>query len=221
MSDVLRFYFDFISHNAYLAWTQLPKLEERFGIEVEPVPVLFAALLEAHGQLGPAEVPAKRAWMGRNVMRKAALLGVPLEPLLHHPYNPLPSLRACSVELAVDERRRLIDGLFRALWVERRHIAEPDVVREVAVAAGLEGERILARTGDVDIKQRLREVTQDAIDRGVFGIPTMIVRDELFFGYDDFPYLELVLEGRDPLTPATLKKWRDASITPSSERTRR
>ena len=89
MSDdtrALRLYFDFISHNAYLAWTQIHDLAARHGRTVEPVPVLFAALLGAYGQLGPAEVPPKAWWMAKNVLRKATLLGVPLRPPASHPF---------------------------------------------------------------------------------------------------------------------------------------
>ncbi len=75
---VIRFYFDYISPNAYLAWTQLPALAERNGCRIDPVPVLFAGLLEAHRQLGPAEVRPKMQWMWKNIVRKAALIDVPL-----------------------------------------------------------------------------------------------------------------------------------------------
>ena len=216
--DRLRFYFDYISHNAYLAWTQLPRLEERFQVVVEPVPVLFAGLLGAHGQRGPAEVWPKALWMGRNVMRKACILGVELNPPLHHPFNPLLALRASSLALEPEARRRLIDGLFRAVWVERRHVSEPEVVAAVAGAAGLDGEGVVADAGSAAAKERLRRQTDDALAEDVFGVPTMIVRDELFFGYDDFPYLEMVLAGEDPLDPEMLARWRETEITPSAER---
>ena len=217
----LRFFFDFISHNAYLAWTQLPRLEETYGVHIEPVAVLFAGLLQANDQLGPAEVPPKARWMGRNVMRKAAILGVPLNPPVHHPYNPLPSLRICCLGLQPEDQRRLIDGLFQAIWVDGRHIAEETVVADVAQAAGLDGETLLHETHEPRIKQRLRQQTDQAIAQGVFGVPTMIVHDELFFGYDDFPYMEMVLAGKDPLPPETLENWTAAKITPSSVRRRR
>ncbi len=83
--QTIRFYYDYISSNAYLAWLELPKLAARHAAVIEPVPVLFAALLEAHGQLGPAEVHVKALWMLKNNLRKAALLGVPLNPPVHHP----------------------------------------------------------------------------------------------------------------------------------------
>ena len=214
----LRFYFDYISHNAYLAWTQLPHLEEKYDLAIEPVPVLFAGLLDAHGQLGPAEVRPKSRWMGRNVMRKAALLGVPLNPPKHHPYNPLPSLRISSLDMSDADRRTLIDALFRAVWADSRHLAEPEVVREVTDLAGLDGAALVAQTQAPEIKARLRRQTDDAIAAGVFGVPSMIVKDELFFGYDDFPYMEMVLAGNDPLDPETLERWRRADIRPSAVR---
>lgn len=86
-SRVIRFYFDYVSPNAYLAWTQLPALAERCGAVVQPVPVLFAGLLEAHRQLGPTEVPAKMRWMWTNVLRKAATIGVALNAPAFHPFK--------------------------------------------------------------------------------------------------------------------------------------
>ena len=76
-STRVRFYFDYISPNAYVAWTQLPALVRRHGAAIEPIPVLFAGLLEAAGRLGPAEIPLQMRWMWKNVCRKAALLGIP------------------------------------------------------------------------------------------------------------------------------------------------
>lgn len=195
----IRFYFDYISSNAYLAWHVLPELAQRYGRQVEAVPVLFAGLLEAHGQLGPAEVLPKSFWMWRNNVRKAALLDLPLNPPAFHPFNPLLSLRISSLPMEPQERARLIDALFNAVWVDGQHISDPDVVARLADAAGLHGNELVAATQQAEAKARLRQQTDDAIARGVFGVPTMVVDDELFWGYDDFPYLELFLAGKDPL----------------------
>src|SRR5438552_4809616 len=113
----VRFYFDYISSNAYLAWTQLPKLCDRYAFTIEPVPVLFAGLLEAHGQLGPAEIPAKALWTAKNNVRKATLLDVPLNPPAFHPFNPLLALRVSSPPLDAAARHALIGALFDAVWV--------------------------------------------------------------------------------------------------------
>lgn len=213
----VRFYFDYISSNAHLAWLELPRLAARHGRSIAAVPTLFAGLLGAHGQLGPAEIPAKAGWMFRNNLRKAALLGVPLNPPLHHPFNPLLALRVSSAPEAEEERSRAIGALFRAVWVERLHVSEPAVVERVLDAAGLRGAELVARAQSAEAKQRLRSDTEAAIARGVFGVPTMIVGDELFWGYDDFAFLELHLAGKDPLTPDAVTRWAGKS-SPSAMR---
>jgi 2-hydroxychromene-2-carboxylate isomerase len=203
----IRFYFDYISSNAYLAWLVLPEMAARHGATLEPVPTLFAGLLEAHGQLGPAEVHAKAWWMAKNNLRKAALLGVPLHPPAFHPFNPLLSLRASSLPMEDAQRGALITGLFRAVWVDGLHVSEPDVVARVAAAAGLDGTRVVADAQAPESKTRLRQQTDAAIAEGVFGVPSMQVGEEIFWGYDDLPYLEHLLAGHDPLDPEELRKW--------------
>jgi len=203
----IHFYFDYISSNAYLAWTQLPEVAGRHGASVVPVPVLFAGLLEAHGQLGPAEILPKAYWMARNNLRKAALLGVPLRPPAFHPFNPLLALRISSLALPDPGRRALIDRLFRAVWVAGLHVSEPDVVETLASEAGLPGAELVAEAGRPEAKALLRRQTDDAISKGVFGVPAMRVGQELFWGYDDLPFLDLFLAGRDPLDPIEARRW--------------
>jgi 2-hydroxychromene-2-carboxylate isomerase len=215
----LRFYFDYISPNAYLAWTQLPALAGRFGIAVEPVPVLFAGLLDAHRRVGPAETPAHIRWMWKNVLRKAAVLGVPFHPPAFHPFNPLLALRVSSLLLPAGGRARLIDALFRAVWVQGRHVGEPDVVRSIVDAAGLAGAELIASAGSGESKTRLRAQTDDAVARGVFGVPSMEVDGELFWWYDDFPQLARFLGGADTLDPSEWAKW-SAPIPASAVRRR-
>jgi 2-hydroxychromene-2-carboxylate isomerase len=186
---------------------ELPKMAAKYGFAVEPVPVLFAGLLEAHGQLGPAEIRPKERWMSRNNLRKAALLGVPLNPPKFHPWNPLLSLRISSLPILDEQRRALITGLFEAVWVRGLHISEPEVVGRVADEAGLPGADLVAQAGTLEAKTRLREQTDAAIAAGCFGVPTMLVGGELFWGYDDFRFLELFVAGKDPLDPREAEKW--------------
>ena len=220
MARTLRFYFDYVSPNAYLAWTQLPALAERHDCVVEPVPVLFAGLLEAHGQLGPAEVPAKMRWMSKSNLRKAARLGVALNPPAFHPFNPLLALRVSSLVLEGAQRHALIDALFRAVWVRALHVSEPAVVETIIDEIGLPGAAIITDAQSPDGKARLRRQTDDAISRGVFGVPTMELGSELFWGYDDFPQLESCLAGTDPLDASAWQQWLVAA-QPSAVRTRR
>lgn len=215
----LRFYFDFISHNAYIAWTQIYPLAERYGRTVEPIPVLFAGLLNANGQKGPAEIPAKAWWMAKDLLRKAAQLQVPMRPPASHPFNPLVALRAALVPDDPVQRKRLIDALFRATWVDGKDVSKADVVAEVGTSVGIDGAALLAAIQSEPIKQRLRSGTDAAVNQLVFGVPTMIVDDELFWGYDDFGHLELYLAGKDPLDRSVIDEW--MNIRPSASRQRR
>jgi 2-hydroxychromene-2-carboxylate isomerase len=217
----IRFYFDYISTNAYLAWLWLPPKVRQYDVDLELVPVLFAGLLNAHGQLGPAEVPAKSWWMWKNNVRKAALLGVPLRRPAFHPFNPLLSLRASSLPLPEPDRTRLVGALFDAVWVRGLHVSEPAVVESVARDAGLDGAAIVAAAQQPDAKERLRTQTDAAIAAGVFGVPTMAVGEELFWGYDDVGHLELNLAGRDPLDALDRAVWAEGIAQASASRRRR
>ena len=112
----LRFFFDYVSPYAYIAWTRIHALAARFDREVEPTPILFAALLDAGGTLGPAEIPAKRAYVVKDVTRLARAHGVPCSPPPAHPFNPLFALRVSSLPMPASTRRALIDRLFMAVW---------------------------------------------------------------------------------------------------------
>lgn len=192
--DTLYVFIDFISHNAYLAWARLPALCARHGLCLQPVPVLFAALLKRYGQMGPAEVPPKRAWMLANVLRKARADGTPIRPPASHPFNPLAALRAVA---AVEPREAVLltDRLFRATWAESRPVQESGEVLRLAGETGLDTENLGKRIVSEAIKQRVRDLTDAAIDADVFGVPTMRVNGENFFGYDDLPWLERHLSG--------------------------
>jgi 2-hydroxychromene-2-carboxylate isomerase len=216
----LYFFLDYISHNAYLAWHKMPALAARHGLQLTPVPVLFGAMLSHYKQVGPAEVPAKSRWMLRNVLRKAKLHGIAIAPPASHPFNPLVPLRVSCADLSEAQRLAVVDRLFRAAWAERRPVAEAATVRELLLELELDAAGLLAAAQTDPVKQRLRENTQAALDAGVFGVPTMSVRGELFWGFDDLEYLELFLSGADPLPPEgpELRPW--AEVRPSVERRR-
>ena len=203
----IRFYFDYISHNAYLAWSQLGLLRARFGRELALEPVLFAGLLNHHGQLGPAEVAPKARWMMLDVVRKARRLGVPIAPPATHPFVPLLALRASFAPLAPEARWRLVDALFRAVWAESQDASDPGTVARVLDAAGLDGAAIVVFAQSDPAKAALRESTERALADGVFGVPSFRADGELFWGFDDMAHLELHLSGRDPLAPGDAERF--------------
>src|SRR4051794_28665758 len=104
MHEPIRFYFGYLSPYAYLAWTQIGSLAVRCRRVVEPIAVLFAALLNASGGVGPAEVPAKRRYVFLDTLRTASVFNVPLLPPPAHPFNPLLALRVSSLPMPDDVR---------------------------------------------------------------------------------------------------------------------
>ncbi|TMQ18683.1 MAG: 2-hydroxychromene-2-carboxylate isomerase [Deltaproteobacteria bacterium] len=203
----MRFYFDYISPYAYLAWRRLPAIAARHGEAIVPVPVVFGALLSAHGTKGPAEVPAKRRYVLKDVYRKARLAGVPFMLPPAHPFNPLLALRASSLALADDAQHRLIDAVFAAIWQVGEGIETPGAVSRLAAAVGLDGDAIERAAAEPDAKARLRAQTDEAIAAGVFGVPTIAVDGELFWGVDALDLLDAYLEHREPVPAELVARW--------------
>ena len=188
------FYFDPISPYAWLAGCQLDRLDAA-GVRVDFRPVLFAALLNAHGTVGPAEVAAKREHMMRDVARAAARLGLKLEGPPTHPFNPLRGLRMC---IALDEpaqRRRFGLALMDAAWARGLDLADDAVLLQLAGEWELNGPSLLTKSGLPEIKQRLITATQDAVNAGVFGLPTFVYEREIFWGSDRLDALLWWLDG--------------------------
>lgn len=198
-SNSLLFFFDFISPYAFLGWTQIRAIAARSGRSVEPVPVLFAALLDAHGTRGPAEIPAKRRYLFKDVARKAHRLGVGgIAPPPAHPFNPLLPLRIASLPHPPDVREAIIDTLYRAVWTRRRAIDEVDGVCALLDEAGFDGAALTAAAQSPEAKARLKSATESALARGIFGVPSIVDGDELFWGTDSLADLEAHLRGELP-----------------------
>ena len=217
---MIRFCFDYLSPYAYLAWTQVHRVAARHGREVEPVPVLFAALLGAAGTKGPAEIPAKRVYVFKDCLRTAYRLGVPLVPPPTHPFHPLLALRVSSADMEPAARTRLVDALFAAAWgggASGVHgVEDPAGVAAIASAVGLDGAALVAAAGSAEVKERVRAQTDAAIAAGAFGVPAMFVDGELFWGLDSFDNLEQKLRGEMPPALAEMGRW--AGLAASAQR---
>lgn len=209
----MKFYFDYISPNAYIAWKEIGKLAKRFDQTIEPIPVLFAGLLKASERSGPAEIPLVRRWMFKNVLRKCAELDVPFAVPASHPFNPLLALRVTATNCSELCREALIETIFDAVWAKGQDVTDRAVVAELLTVAGLDSEECLSEAGSQEVKDRIRENTQAAFEEGVFGVPTVIVDDELFWGYDDFHYLERRLAGKDEFSAEEFEAFLAVSAT--------
>ncbi|MBX2813969.1 MAG: 2-hydroxychromene-2-carboxylate isomerase [Myxococcales bacterium] len=216
--EPLRFYFDFISPYAYLGWQCVRPLVARNGREIEPVPILFAALLNHYGHLGPVEIPPKRKYVFKDILRQAHDLDVVVAPPLAHPFNPLLALRIAGLDLDPPNRHRVIDVLFDAIWVNGQGVEDPEIVRHLLDVAGLEGLRLVSEACEHSAKAQLSATTQEALECGVFGVPTVEVHGEFFWGVDSFKHLERFLAGKDPIDHEQLSAWNNIPVGTSRKR---
>ena len=189
----ITFYLDFISPYAYLAFEQLPGVLKGISHSIDYRPVLFAGMLKHHGQLGPAEVAPKRDWTYRHVQWLANAAKIPLQMPLSHPFNPLALLRlALAVQpLSPGRANRFVcDAIFQHVWCSGHEAADAQrfdaLVKQLRPAGDSQSE---------EVKQSLKANTELAISQGVFGVPSFVVDDKMFWGVDALPMLRSCLLG--------------------------
>jgi 2-hydroxychromene-2-carboxylate isomerase len=190
----ITFWFDVISPYAYLAFEQLPQALDGLSCGVSYRPLLFAGLLNHWGHKGPAEIEPKRAWTFRHVAWLAHRHGVTLQTPAQHPFNPLALLRLATACAPTDGTppRSACEQVFGHVWQDGGDASEATRLDALA--------RRLAPPRDpqsVEVKQALRDATDTAIAKGVFGVPTFEVDGRLFWGVDSIEMLVACLRG-DP-----------------------
>ena len=161
--------------------------------------MLFAGLLDHWGQLGPAEIPPKATHVGKDIRRFAALKGIPIRSPRYHPFKPLLALRVSLAVVSHSQQKEVITALYNAGWGAGIDLGDPNDIRQALNEAGLDGDQLITTAEQPLAKDALRLETERAISRGVFGIPTMVIGEELFWGLDQLQYLALHLDGKDPL----------------------
>lgn len=177
-------YFDPISPYAYLALTELHTLAPLARIRLRPV--LFAGLLAHWDNVGPAEVAPKRVWTYRFCAWQAMQRGIPFVCPASHPFNPLPWLRLAT---AVEGEEGAVRRIFEAIWTTGEDAGDPRRAQALARELGVDPQLL----GDPAIKERLRAETETAAARGVFGVPTLLIEREVFWGLDAMPYARACL----------------------------
>lgn len=195
MSKTLEFFFDLGSPATYLAYTQLPPLCAATGATLVYQPMLLGGVFKATGNASPVTVPAKGRYLFNDLARYAQRYNVTLKFNPHFPINTLMLMRAVTgMQLHQPERfQGFIDCLFRALWVEGRNMGDPAVVAAVLTEAGFNPEEVLALANDESVKAALKDNTEQAVQRGVFGAPSMFVGNQLFFGQDRLDFVREAL----------------------------
>jgi 2-hydroxychromene-2-carboxylate isomerase len=173
-------YFDPISPYVYLQLPDLERLPPR--VRLRPVPVLLGALLKHWGTKGPAEIPAKRTHTYRQCVWLARSRGLPFRMPPRHPFNPLPVLRLLCALGPTLEQARIAS---RFVFEDGRDPSTEEGLRELGLRLQVHDAEALATSPSV--KDKLRSNTDEAIAHGVWGVPTLRIDGELFWGADSFP----------------------------------
>lgn len=171
--------FDIVSPFAYLGFQQLQYLPR--DVEITFVPVLFAGLLKHHGQIGPAEIPSKRRFTYRFALWRARKLGIEMHLPPAHPFNPLSALRLI---VAAGASRQAVQSVFDAVFLHGRDVADPATIADLANTLNIADPE--SAMSAPQVKHQLRENTSWAISLGVFGVPTIVIDNEIFWGQDSF-----------------------------------
>lgn len=191
----VEFYFDFGSPASYLAWTQLPAIAAQHDARLVYRPVLLGGIHKATNNASPATIASKGAWMQVDLARFARRYGVQFRYNPHFPINTLMLMRAATGLQMQDEALFLqyVDVVYRAMWEQPRNMADPTTIAEVFAAGGLDVSLLLQLTESPAVKAKLKEDTEAAVARGLFGAPTMFVGDEMFFGQDRLDFVKEAL----------------------------
>jgi 2-hydroxychromene-2-carboxylate isomerase len=198
MTEVV-FYFDFGSPNAYLAHKVIPEIERRTGARFRYVPALLGGIFKATGNRSPAEafagIPAKLAYEGRETQRfvkKHGIADYARNP--HFPVNTLQIMRGAVAAQKLGVFEAYVEAVYRAMWVDGLKMDDPAVIETTLSTAGLPAAELMAGMGDPAVKAKLIANTEAAVGHGVFGSPSFLVGEELFFGKDKLRDVEEALE---------------------------
>ena len=199
MRDI-HFYFDVISPYAWLAFKALPSTLEGIAHRVHYHPVVFGAMLKHHGQLGPAEMTGKRDWTYRQVMWLAKQQGTLLQMPASHPFNSLALMRmAVATATNGEPSREVVEAIFKHVWcsgLEATDATRLEALQHQLTQMMQEAHaNVQINIQAPEVKHTLMQQTQAAIDLGLFGVPSMVVDGQVFWGQDSLPMLRAYLEG--------------------------
>jgi 2-hydroxychromene-2-carboxylate isomerase len=199
----VEFHFDFGSPNAYLSHLVMPDIEWRTGVKFTYVPVLLGGIFRLTNNRSPVEafgaVRNKLEYQQRETERFLERHGIAKYRM--NPFFPVNTLMIMRGAVAAEMDGILadyVDAVFDHMWAEPKKLDDPAIARAALDASGLDGARLLERTQDQAVKDRLLQNTQASVERGSFGSPTFYVEDEIYFGKDRLGEVEAeIMRRRD------------------------
>jgi len=199
-----QFLFDFGSPNAFLSHEAIPAIERRIGVKFEYVPILLGGVFKATNNKSPAESLAgiKNKPQFHALETERFLKRFNVRPYTWNPFFPVNTLnlmRAAVAAKLVGVFEKYVDAAFFHMWVEPKKMDDPEIAMKALSQSGLDAATLFARAQEPEVKAKLIENTQSAVERGAFGSPTFFVGNEMFFGKEQLREVEdLVLEKERP-----------------------
>ena len=198
MTKTVDYYFTLPSPWTYLGHQRFVEIARRHGAEIRVKPVDYGVIFPQTGGLPlPKRAPARQAYRLMELKRWPAYLDIPLNT--HPKHFPVPDGDAACMVIAAEnsggDPLRLAHAILRAVWVEDKDITDMATLAEIAQANGHDGERLTAAAQEPETRAAYEAQTEAAIARGVFGAPTYIYQDELFWGQDRLDFLDRALAG--------------------------
>src|SRR3954464_1436501 len=196
-----QFLFDFGSPNAYLSHLAIPAIEQRIGVKFEYVPILLGGIFKSTNNKSPAETLAgvknKREFHAVETERFVKRFGV--KPYTMNPFFPVNTLNLMRAAVAAQLEgvfEKYVEAAFHHMWVEPKKMDDPEIAAKALASSGIDAAKLFARAQDPDVKTKLIENTQSAVERGAFGSPTFFVGKEMFFGKEQLREVEEMVSGR-------------------------
>ncbi len=195
MSPRPQFLFDFGSPNAFLSHEAIPAIEKRIGVKFEYVPILLGGIFKATNNKSPAETLAgvKNKPEFNALETERFIKRFKVEPYVWNPFFPVNTLNLMRAAIAGQFEavfEKYVEAAFHHMWREPKKMDDPEVAAKALTASGLDGAKLLTRAQDADVKAKLIENTQSAVERGAFGSPTFFVGNEMFFGKEQLREVE-------------------------------
>jgi len=196
MAKTFDYYFDFGSLASYLAHTQMDKIKAETGATPNYLPMLLGGVFKATGNVSPASVPAKGKYIFVDFKRFADSYGVPLETNPYFPIITTTLMRMLTgLQMRSDARtHEFMDVIFKAIWVDALNLNDSEVLTSVLTKAQFDPAELLALANEQATKDKLKDVTTQAVERGVFGAPTFFVGTQMYWGQDRIEQLKLALK---------------------------
>jgi len=196
-----QFMFDFGSPNAFLSHEAIPAIEQRTGVKFEYVPILLGGIFKATNNKSPAEtlvgVKNKPEFYALETERFVRRFQV--KPYTSNPFFPVNTLNLMRGAVAAQFEgvfEKYVDAAFHHMWREPKKMDDPEVALKAFAGSGLDAAKLFARAQEPDVKTKLIENTQSAVERGAFGSPTFFVGKEMFFGKEQLREVEELISGK-------------------------